>query len=80
MIAAGAVVGDRLPDVGLDLAAPLCLLALVGPRLRDREHRWAAITAAVVALLTVRWSAGTGMVAAIGAGCAAARLARRSLP
>ncbi len=29
LIAAGAAIGDRLPDVGLELAAPLCLLALV---------------------------------------------------
>jgi branched chain amino acid efflux pump len=80
MIAAGAVIGDRLPDVGLELAAPLCLLALVGPRLRDRQHRWAAISAAVVALATSGWSAGTGIAAAVGAGCVAARLARRSSP
>jgi predicted branched-subunit amino acid permease len=80
MIAVGAVIGDRLPDIGLDLAAPLCLLALVGPRLRDRQHRWAAISAAVVALATSGLSAGTGIAAAIGAGCAAAQLARRSSP
>jgi predicted branched-subunit amino acid permease len=78
MIAAGAVIGDRLPDVGLDLAAPLCLLALVGVRLRERRHRWAAISAAVVALVTSGWAAGTGMVVAIGAGCVAAVVIGRS--
>jgi branched chain amino acid efflux pump len=80
MIATGAVVGDRLPHIGLDLVAPLCLLALVGPRLRDRQHRWGAIGAAVVALVTSGWPPGTGMAAAMCAGCAAAQLAGRSSP
>jgi predicted branched-subunit amino acid permease len=76
-IALGAVIGNRLPDVGLELAAPLCLVALVGPRLRDRQHLWAAIAGAVAMLVTAGGPAGTGIVAAIVAGCTAASLARR---
>jgi predicted branched-subunit amino acid permease len=75
-MAAGALAGDRLPEVGLELAAPLCLLALVGPRLHDRRHRWAAVGAGVTALITQGWPAGTGIAAAIAAGCAAAHLTR----
>jgi predicted branched-subunit amino acid permease len=76
-IALGAAIGDRLPDVGLDLAAPLCLIALVGPRVRDREHRWAAIAASVTAIVLADGPPGTAVAAAIAAGCAAAQLARR---
>jgi predicted branched-subunit amino acid permease len=76
-IATGALIGRQLPHVGLDLAAPLCLIALIGPRLVDRAHRWAAVAAAVVAVLTSGWPAGTGIAAAIVAGGLAARVAPR---
>ena len=74
MIAAGALAGDWLPSVGLDLAAPLCRIAMVGPRLRDRRHRWAAIAAATTVTLAAGWPAGTGVAAAIVVGAVAARL------
>jgi predicted branched-subunit amino acid permease len=76
-IATGALIGRKLPQIGLDLAAPLCLIALIGPRLVDREHRWAAVAAAGTAIVTSGWPAGTGIAAAIVAGGIAARLAPR---
>jgi predicted branched-subunit amino acid permease len=79
MIAVGALIGSALPRVGLDLAAPLCLLAIVGPKLRDRPHQWAAVTAAAAALVGQHWPAGTGILFAILAGSVAAQLARRSM-
>jgi predicted branched-subunit amino acid permease len=80
MIGLGVIAGHRLPDVGLELAAPLCLIALIGRRLVDREHRWAATCAATVAIVTLAWPAGTGVCAAIASGCVAAAVARRTAP
>jgi predicted branched-subunit amino acid permease len=77
-IAVGAVIGNSLPRVGLDLAAPLCLLAIVGPKLRDRPHCCAAVAAAAAALVGQHWPAGTGILFAIVAGSVAAQLARGS--
>jgi predicted branched-subunit amino acid permease len=76
-MAVGAVVGERLPHAGLGLAAPVCLVALVGPRLRERDHRWAAITGAIAAFVFTGGPAGIGMIVAIAAGCAAGELTRR---
>jgi predicted branched-subunit amino acid permease len=75
VMAAGVLVGDRLPHIGLELAAPLCLIALIGPRLSDRRHRWAAVTAGLVAVVGSTWPAGTGIAAAIAAGTLAAHVA-----
>jgi predicted branched-subunit amino acid permease len=77
MIAAGAVIGDRLPHVGLELVAPLCLMSLIGTRVRDRSNRWAAVAAAITALLASHAPAGTGLIAAIAAGCVAANVSGR---
>jgi len=77
-MALGALGGDHLPDLGLDVAGSLCLIALVGPRLRDRAHRWSAMTGASAAVLTAGWPAGTGIVTAIVAGCVAGGLAGRA--
>lgn len=55
-VVAGAVAGSVLPDpaaLGLDAAFPAVLLALVGPHLKDRRTRAAALTGAAVALATV---------------------------
>jgi predicted branched-subunit amino acid permease len=80
MIAAGAIAGHRLAHAGLRLAVPLCLIALVGPRLRDRGHRWAAACGALVAVATSGWPSGTGIVAAIAAGAIAGTAAERAGP
>jgi predicted branched-subunit amino acid permease len=74
IVAAGALAGDRLPDVGLELAAPLCFVAIVVPRLRDVSHRWAAGAGGAVAAVTAAWPAGTGTAAAVAAGCVAAQV------
>ena len=77
MIAAGAMIGDRLPHVGLELVAPICLMTLIGSRVRDRSNRWAAVAAASTALLTSHAPAGTGLIAAIAAGVVAANVSER---
>jgi predicted branched-subunit amino acid permease len=76
-IAVGAVVGERLPHGGLGLAAPVCLMALVGPRLRERDHRWAAIAGSAAAFVVTGGPAGTAMILAIASGCVAGELSRR---
>lgn len=77
LIGVGAVIGNRLPHVGLELVAPLCLMSLIGTRIRNRSNRWAAIAAASTALVTSHAPAGTGLMLAIAAGCVAAQVAER---
>ena len=77
LIGVGAVIGNRLPHVGLELVAPLCLMSLIGTRVRNRSNRWAAIAAASTALLTTHAPAGTGLMLAIAAGCVAAQVSQR---
>lgn len=77
MIAVGTIIGDRLPHVGLELVAPICLMSLIGTRVRDRSSRWAAVAAASTALLMSHAPAGTGLIAAIAAGCVAAQVSGR---
>jgi len=77
LIGVGAIIGNHLPHVGLELVAPLVLLSLIGTRIRNRANRWAAIAAAVTALLTSHAPAGTGLMLAIAAGCVAALVAER---
>ena len=74
LIGVGAVLGNRLPHVGLELVAPICLMSLIGTRIRNRNTRWAAIAAAATALFTSHAPAGTGLILAIAAGCIAAQL------
>ena len=49
LIGVGAVVGNRLPHVGLELVAPICLMSLIGTRVRNRSNRWAAVAASLSA-------------------------------
>ena len=78
----GAVGADALSDpavLGLDAAAPAAFLALLAPRVRDREPRAVALAAAVVAVaLTPLVPAGVPVLAAAGVAVAAA-LAGRGL-
>ena len=39
LIGVGAIIGNRLPHVGLELVAPLCLMSLIGTRIRNRSNR-----------------------------------------
>jgi predicted branched-subunit amino acid permease len=78
LIAIGAVLGARLESDTLHLMAPACLVALVGPHLRNRRGAAAASAAAAVALGTLHWPAGTGLLAAMAAGTSAAALTGRA--
>jgi predicted branched-subunit amino acid permease len=79
-MAVGAVAGARLDGLDLDVVVPLCLLSLLGPGLRARDGRVVVVVAAAVAFLTTSWPAGTGLLAAIGVGCVAGRLADHRRP
>ena len=68
-MAVGAVLGARLDGLDLQIAVPLCLLSLVGPSLRSGPARPVVAVAAVVALVTADWPSGTGLLAAVAAGC-----------
>jgi predicted branched-subunit amino acid permease len=70
-VAVGIVAGGHAAVPGLEIAVPLCLLALVGPSLGQRANRRVVAVAASVALCTAGWPAGTGLLAATAAGCAA---------
>ncbi len=67
-MAVGAVLGARLDWLDLQIAVPLCLLALVGTGLRGSTTRLVIAVAGTVALLTADWPSGTGLLAAIAAG------------
>jgi predicted branched-subunit amino acid permease len=69
-MAVGAVMGARLEWLDLKIAIPLCLIGLVSAGLREAGARSVIIVAALVALLTANWPAGTGLLAAVAAGCA----------
>ena len=69
-MAVGAVMGARLDGLDLQIFIPLCLLGLVGTGLRAAGARSVMMMAAAVALATANWPAGTGLLAAIAAGCA----------
>jgi predicted branched-subunit amino acid permease len=79
-MAVGAVLGARLDWLDLQIAVPLCLLALVGPGLRARGTRLVIVVAGAVALLTASWPSGTGLLAAIAAGCITALAIDRRAP
>ncbi len=71
MIAVGAVMGSKLNGGHLTVAVPLCLAALVGPHLRGRDTRVVCVVAGVVAATGSGLPAGTGLLLAVAAGCAA---------
>jgi predicted branched-subunit amino acid permease len=76
----GALAGQALSDpraLGLDVAAPAAFLALLAPRLRDREPQTIAALAAVAALISVPLvPAGTPVLVAAAVAMVGA-LARR---
>jgi branched chain amino acid efflux pump len=74
-MAVGVLVGSRLEHVDLQIVVPLFLVSLVGPMLRQRDHRWVVTAAAIAAVLTRGFPAGTGVLCAIAAGCIAGSLA-----
>jgi predicted branched-subunit amino acid permease len=70
-MALGAILGTRLDSLDLEIVIPLCLLALIGPSLRDGGTRVVVVVAAAVAMLTIHWPSGTGLLAAAVAGSVA---------
>ena len=78
MVTAGMVVGHRFGGAfGLDLAVPLCLVAMIGPRLGRRSDASVVATAGLVAAMTAGWTPGAGLLLAIGAGIAVGGLTDR---
>ena len=80
MVTAGMVVGHRFGGaygLGLDLAVPLCLVTLLGPRLGGRSDASVVATAGLVAAMTAGWPPGTGLLLGIGAGVAVGGLTDR---
>jgi predicted branched-subunit amino acid permease len=79
----GALAGQLLSDprpLGLDAAAPAAFLALLAPRLREREPQMIAALAAVAALISVPLvPAGTPVLVAAAVAMLAA-LAPRTVP
>lgn len=72
-MAAGVVLRDRLGHVDLEVAVPLCLLALVGDALRASTARRIVLAAGLTAWLTAGWPSGTGILAAVAVGALAGR-------
>ena len=70
LIGIGVAAGNQLSGIGLEVAAPLCLLALVGPKLKDPRSRAVVFASAAVAVLGRSLPAGTSILAAIACGIA----------
>ena len=70
-VAVGILAGARSGMPDLEVAVPLCLVALIGPSLRRPSDQRVVAAAATVALLTAGWPSGTGLLAATLAGCLA---------
>lgn len=75
-VAVGMLAGTRLPTGEMAIAVPLCLVAMVGTKLRDPAHRSVVVVAAAAAWITTSLPSGTGLLAATLAGCAAGHRAR----
>lgn len=77
-IAVGALAGARLGWLDVDIVAPLCLIALVGPAIRSSAERRVIVAASAVAVATRDLPSGTGLLLAIVAGAAVGALPMRS--
>lgn len=79
LITLGMLVGTQIGDrFGLGVTIPLCLVALVGPRLLERDSVRTVVVAGAVAVLGRSWVPGSAMVVAIALGCLAG-MARREV-
>jgi predicted branched-subunit amino acid permease len=81
LVTAGMILGDRAAGwIDLEVTVPLCLLALVGPRLLERNGRATVLVAAAVAAATMSLPAGSGILLAIVVGVAAGLVTSGSRP
>ena len=69
LVVAGVVLGSRIDTHALVVAAPLCLLFLVGQRLKDSRTAMIVIAAALGALVARGLPSGLSIFIAIIAGC-----------
>jgi len=76
-IGVGASIGARLHVASLEVVAPLCLVMLIAPRLRQRADRAAVLAGVVVAIAAHGLPSGTAVGLAIVAGWVAGELAER---
>ena len=78
-VTAGALAGSVMPaGRGLELLAPLCLIAMVIPRARSRSGAACVATAAVVSLVGSSLPSGSALMLAMVAGASVAFVVRRS--
>lgn len=70
-IALGVVLGDALPADHLAVAVPLCLIALVAPRVVERDSRAVCLIAGAAAWLAAPMPSGAGTLVAIAVGTVA---------
>ncbi len=77
LVTAGVLLGSHLGIAVLGVAAPLCLLSLVGPRLLDRRTRTIVVSAAAAAILARNFPSGSSIFVAIILGCAVGELTSR---
>lgn len=77
---AGALMGEAIPaEMGLDFALPITFIAMIGPALRTRAHRIAALVACTMSLGFVWLPYNLGLIVAGMAGMmAGAEVERRA--
>jgi predicted branched-subunit amino acid permease len=86
MITGGVLVGSGASPllspgaVNLRVAVPLCLVVLVAPRLGDPSSRTTVLAVAAVAVVSLSWQAGTGMLLAIAVGAVSGALQPGAAP
>lgn len=77
-VTTGALAGGVIPaGRGLELLAPLCLVAMVAPRARSRDGAACVVAASGVSLLGASLPSGSALVLAMIAGAGAASAVRR---
>jgi len=74
LVVAGVALGNRLGTSSLQVAAPLCLLTLVGPRLMASRSRAVGLAAITAAIVSRGFPSGTSIFVAIVAGCVAGQV------
>src|SRR4051794_16400924 len=80
-VTAGALAGSVIPaGRGLELLAPLCLIAMVMPRARSRAGAACVATAAAVSVVGSSLPSGSALMLAMVAGACVAFVVRRSAP